>query len=94
MPMRIACGTPCNDRCRVQVAVRHTDTAHRHIGIHPFAYRYSHADPTLGRVQLEVRTYLSRSLHRTHAAVVDIEILAFEGELAARVQSIHVETFE
>ncbi len=41
MPTQIACDTLCNDRCKVQLAVRHTGTARCHIGIHQFACLYS-----------------------------------------------------
>lgn len=41
MPTQIACDTLCNDKCKVQLAARHTCTAHRHIGIHQFACLYS-----------------------------------------------------
>ncbi len=45
MPTQIACDTLCNDRCKVQLAARHTCTAHRHIGIHQFACLYSDISP-------------------------------------------------
>ena len=59
MPTQIACDTLCNDRCKVQLAARHTCTAHRHIGIHQFACLYS--DVPTGD-----RAILSRSANIMH----------------------------